>query len=150
IKCPGAEAYVTAPTDDEDVQSYLGMPMMVGDKVLGVVDVQSFRPNAFTENNLRRLQTLSANMGVAIENARLFNETQRLLKETEKRATELSAISTVSQALVAETDLDSMIQLIGSQMRDTFNADIAYVALFDPQTNVINFPYQFGEEMISR
>ena len=146
----GAEAYVTAPTDDEDVQSYLGMPMMVGDKVLGVVDVQSFRPNAFNENNLRLLQTLSANMGVAIENARLFNETQRLLKETEKRATELSAISTVSQALVAETELDSMIQLIGSQMRDTFNADIAYVALFDPQTNVINFPYQFGEEMISR
>jgi GAF domain-containing protein/DNA-binding response OmpR family regulator len=146
----GAAAYVTTPDDAQDPQSYMGVPIMVGDKVLGVVDVQSYRPDAFSQDNLRLLQTLSTSMGVALENARLFDETQRLLKETEKRATELAAISTVSQALVAETELDSMIQLIGSQMRDTFNADIAYVALLDPQMNIINFPYQFGEEMISR
>ncbi|MDQ3006788.1 MAG: GAF domain-containing protein, partial [Chloroflexota bacterium] len=141
----GAAAYVTAPTDTEDVQSYLGVPIMIGDKVLGVVDVQSVRLNAFDENNLRLLQTLSANLGVALENARLFNETQRLLKETEQRATELSAISTVSQALVAETELDNMIQLIGSQMHEIFKADIVYVALLDQQTNLIHFPYHAGE-----
>ncbi|HVF24771.1 MAG TPA: GAF domain-containing protein [Anaerolineales bacterium] len=141
----GAATYVTAPTDTEDVQSYLGVPIMIGDKVLGVVDVQSVRLNAFDENNLRLLQTLSANLGVALENARLFNETQRLLKETEQRATELSAISTVSQALVAETELDNMIQLIGSQMREIFKADIVYVALLDQQTNLIHFPYHIGE-----
>ncbi len=84
---------------------------------------------------------------MAIENARLFDETQRLLKETEQRAGELAAISTVSQALVAETELDSMIQLIGSQMRDIFQADIAYVALLDPQTGLIQFPYQVGEDL---
>ena len=141
----GAATYITAPTDTEDVQSYLGVPIMIGDKVLGVVDVQSVRLNAFDENNLRLLQTLSANLGVALENARLFNETQRLLKETEQRATELSAISTVSQALVAETELDNMIQLIGSQMREIFKADIVYVALLDQQTNLIHFPYHIGE-----
>ena len=90
-------------------------------------------------------QTLANSMSVAIENARLFDETQRLLKETKQRAGELSAISTVSQALVAETELNSMIQLIGSQMRDIFNADIAYVALLDPQSSLIHFPYQVGE-----
>jgi signal transduction histidine kinase/DNA-binding response OmpR family regulator len=52
----------------------------------------------------------------------------------------------ISQALVAETELDSMIQLIGSQTRDTFDADIAYVALLDLQTNIIRFPYQHGED----
>ena len=84
-------------------------------------------------------------MSVALENARLFDETQRLLKETEQRATELSAISTVSQALVAETDLDSMIQLVGSQMREIFEADIVYVALLDKAANLIRFPFTFGE-----
>ena len=39
-----------------------------------------------------------------------------------------------------------MIQLIGSQMREIFEADIVYVALLDPQTNLIHFPYQVGEE----
>ncbi len=86
-------------------------------------------------------------MSVALENARLFDETQRLLKETEQRAGELAAISTVSQALVVETELESMIQLIGSQMREIFQADIAYVALLDPQTNLIHFPYQVGQEL---
>ncbi len=81
-------------------------------------------------------------MSVALENARLFDETQRLLKETEQRAHELSAISTVSQALVAETEMGSMIQLIGSQMREIFSADIAYVALLNQQADVIEFPYQ--------
>jgi GAF domain-containing protein/DNA-binding response OmpR family regulator len=141
----GAASYVTAPTDTEDAQSYMGVPIMVGDRILGVVDVQSYKRNAFNEENLRLLQTLSTNMGVAIENARLFDETQRLLNETEQRAHELSAISTVSQALVAETEMDSMIQLIGSQMREIFTADIAYVALLDRQTNLIHFPFQFGE-----
>lgn len=141
----GAASYVTAPINTEDSQSYMGVPIMVGDRVLGVVDVQSNKPNAFNEDNLRLLQTLSTNMGVAIENARLFDETQRLLKETEDRAAELAAISKVSQALVAETELDSTIQLIGRQMREIFNADIVYVALLDPQTNLIHFPYQVGE-----
>jgi signal transduction histidine kinase/DNA-binding response OmpR family regulator len=80
----GAAAYLTAPTDDEDVQSYLGVPIMVGDKVLGVVDVQSIRQNAFNDNNLRLLQTLAAGLGVALENARLFAETQRLFKEAQE------------------------------------------------------------------
>jgi hypothetical protein len=38
-----------------------------------------------------------------------------------------------------------MIQLIGGQMQQIFNADIAYVALLDPQTNLIHFPYQVSE-----
>jgi PAS domain S-box-containing protein len=141
----GAQAYVTAAEGEENPQSYMGVPIMVGEKVLGVVDVQSLKPNAFDENNLRLLQTLSSNMGIALENARLFDETQRLLKETEQHAAELAAISKVSQALVAETELDSTIQLIGSQMREIFDADIAYLALLDPQTETIHFRYQYGE-----
>ena len=51
------------------------------------------------------LQTLANSMSVALENARLFDETQRLLKETEQRAAELAAVNTVSAALVGELDL---------------------------------------------
>ena len=142
-----AAAYLTSPKNGNDPESYLGVPILVGDKILGVVDVQSYTKHAFNEDNVRLLQTLSSNIGVALENARLFEETRRLLQETEERAAELSAISTVTQALVAETDLDNMIQLIGSQMRETFNADIAYLALLDPKTGMIQFPYQYGDEI---
>jgi len=126
-------------------QSYLGVPIIVGNNVIGVVSAHTYTKHAYDQNSVRLLSTLANNMGVALENARLFDETNRLLKETEQRAGELTAISTVSQALVAETELDNMIQLIGRQMREIFDADIVYLALLDPQTNLIHFPYQVGE-----
>jgi signal transduction histidine kinase len=84
-------------------------------------------------------------LGVALENARLFDETQRLLKETEARAAELSTINAVSSALVAEPELESLIKIVGDQMRQIFEADVVYIALLDQETETINFPYEYGE-----
>ena len=121
-------------------QSYLGVPILVSDKVVGLVVLADIRPNAYNENHLRLLQTLSSNMGVAIENARLFQIEQQ-------RAAELAAINTVSSALVSELDLGALIRLVGEQTRGIFNADISYVALLDETSGVINFPYTYGEEL---
>jgi signal transduction histidine kinase/CheY-like chemotaxis protein len=141
---------VTSPGSQEDLnQSFLGAPLIIHRRAAGVLSVQSYRQYAFDENDQRLLTTLANSMSVALENARLFDETQRLLKETEQRAAELAAINTVSEALVAEPELDSMIQLIGEQTRDIFKADIVYVALLDRSSNVINFPYQVGEAFTS-
>ena len=105
-------------------------------QVNGYFSLQNLdQEHAFSESDVRLLQTLAGSMGIALENARLFNAEQQ-------RAAELSVISTVSQALVAEPELDSLIELIGSQTRNIFNADIAYLALLDAQTNLIHFPYQ--------
>jgi GAF domain-containing protein/CheY-like chemotaxis protein len=141
----GKEVGAYFPNERDRTASYIGVPIKSGEKTLGVISVQSYQENAFDENDVRLLQTVASNMGVAIANARLFNETQRLLRVTEARAAELGAISTVSQALIAESELDSTIQLIGNQMQEIFDADIVYVALLDPETKLIHFPYQFGE-----
>ena len=105
-------------------QSWLGVPILAGDQVLGILALSDARPNAFNEDNLRLLQTLATGMGVTIENARLFEAEQQ-------RAAELAAVNTVSSALVSELDLDALINLVGEQTRAIFNADIAYVALLD-------------------
>jgi len=131
----------------EPPKSWMGVPMLVGGEVTGVINLQNIdHENAFSESDLRLLQTLANSMSVALENARLFEETQRLLRETEQRAAELATINTVSQALAAELELNALIQLTGEQMRRTFSADVVYVALLDPQTNVINFHYEYGEK----
>ncbi|MER8899848.1 GAF domain-containing protein [Mesorhizobium sp. M0676] len=141
----GKELGAFFPEEKDRTASYIGVPIKSGERTLGVISVQSYQENAFDENDVRLLQTVASNMGVAIANARLFNETQRLLRVTEARAAELAAIGTVSQALIAESELDSTIQLIGNQMQEIFDADIVYVALLDPETKLIHFPYQFGE-----
>ncbi len=127
-------------------KSILYVPMLVGGEAIGVISLQNLdRENAFSESDVSLLMTLTNAMSVALENARLFDETQRLLRVTEERAAELGAISKVSQALIVESELDNTIQLIGNQMREIFSADIVYLALLDTQTNLIHFPYQYGE-----
>ena len=61
------------------------------------------RENAFSESDVRLLETLANAMSVALENARLFDETQRLLKITEDRAAELAIINSVQEGLAVQT-----------------------------------------------
>ena len=132
--------------NDEASESYIGVPILTGEKVIGVISVQSYEKDAYSDSDMRLLSTLAASMGVALENARLFQETRRLLEETEQRATELATVNTISQALASELELDALIQLIGEQIRQAFTADIVYVALHDPQAGLIHFPYNYGQD----
>ena len=125
-----------------DSQSWLGVPIRSIDRVIGAISMQDQRPNLFTESIVRLLDTLASSLGVALENARLFSETQQ-------RAAELSAVNTVSAALASELDVSVLIRLVGEQTRSIFHADIAYVALLDETNGMINFPYTFGEEFPS-
>jgi len=134
--------------DVEDVEpkTWIGVPMIVGDEVIGVVSLRDeLREYAYTESAVSLLTTLAASAGVALDNARLFAETKRLLTETDERAAELSTVNAVSRALASELDLDALLTLTGEQVRRTFGADIVYVGLLDRQTNTIHFPYIHGE-----
>jgi PAS domain S-box-containing protein len=53
-------------------QSWLGVPIKIKDKVLGLIALADAKPYTFNQDHLRLLQTLSTNIGVALENARLF------------------------------------------------------------------------------
>ena len=85
--------------------SIVGVPIIGSDRVLGAIGLQNHeREYAFGEDDVRLLQTVAASMGVALENARLFDETQRLLKETEQRNAELAVINSIQQGSPAELD----------------------------------------------
>ncbi|HET8754300.1 MAG TPA: GAF domain-containing protein [Salinimicrobium sp.] len=132
-------------------KSVLYVPMLVGDTVRGYVSLQNIdRENAFSEADVRLLSTLVNSMSIALENARLFNETTRLLEETAQHATELQTVNKISHALVSQLDFNGLIQLIGEQMRTTFHADIVYLALHDRKNNTLDFPYTYGDNIKSR
>jgi len=129
-------------------KSAVFVPMIVGDMVVGSISLQNVEhENAFSDSDVRLLATLSSSMSVALESARLFDETNRLLNEAKQRAAELATVNSISSALVSQLELDALIQLVGEQMSQLFNADIVYVALLDKKTNTINFPYQVGDDM---
>lgn len=129
-------------------KSALFVPMIVGDIVRGSVSLQNVeKENAFTESDLRLLTTLTNSMSVALENARLFDESNRLLSEAKQRATELSTVNSISKALASQLNADDLIKMVGDQLKELFKANIVYLALLNPKTKIINFPYQYGDSM---
>ncbi|MDX1672076.1 MAG: GAF domain-containing protein [Balneolaceae bacterium] len=132
-------------------KSAIFMPMIVGDQVIGSVSLQNVdKEHAYSNSDVRLLTTLTNSMSVALENARLFNKTSRLLEETHQRATELDTVNRISRALVSQLELVALIEMVGELMRDTFKADIVYLALYEPNTDMLHFPYTYGEVIESR
>jgi serine phosphatase RsbU (regulator of sigma subunit) len=61
-------------------KTWMGVPMIIGNEVKGIVSLQNLdQENAFSQSDISLLTTLTNSMGQSLENARLFNETQRLL-----------------------------------------------------------------------
>ncbi len=79
-------------------------------------------------------------MSVALENARLFNEIQQ-------RAAEMATVTQVTNALASQLDLEALIQMVGDLMKDLFKANIVFLAFLDKESNTINFPYQYGDDI---
>src|SRR5512146_1297574 len=65
-------------------KTWLGVPLLVGKEARGIVSLQNLdKSNAFTKSDIELLMTLTNSMSQSLENARLFNETERLLKLVE-------------------------------------------------------------------
>jgi PAS domain S-box-containing protein len=116
-------------------KSDLFVPLVVAGRATGVISLQNVdREHAFTESDQRLLVTLAGSVSVALENARLVHETRQ-------RVSELGTVNSVGQALSSQLDLAALIELVGEQVRGTFDADIAYVALHDEEAGRIEFAY---------
>jgi GAF domain-containing protein len=133
---------VTLIPGTESPKSAVYMPLLVSDQVKGIISLQHFEDeNAFGESDIRLLQTISNSMSVAIENARLFAETQRLLKETEERNAELAVINSIQQGLASKLVFQSIIDLIGDKIAEIFNAQATLISLYIAETKEVDHKY---------
>ncbi len=80
----GVDAIYFNNPDLPETRSELALPLLrKGSEVIGVLDVQSKVPNAFSQEDVRTLSTLADQVSIAIENSQLFEEQQRILHETQ-------------------------------------------------------------------
>ncbi|HEV8488918.1 MAG TPA: GAF domain-containing protein [Candidatus Limnocylindrales bacterium] len=149
----GSDAEATAlgaiQVGGSDTESFLGVPILSGDRVTGVIALERLELDAFAETDERLLSTLAASMGVALENARLFDETKRLLSESNERAAELSVINEIGSALAQQLDFQSIVELVGKRVGEIFHVRSLHISQYDPKTGVISFPYGVEEGQIT-
>ena len=79
----GTDAVYFDNPDLPDTRSEMALPLRIGKVVIGALDVQSTEPNAFSEDDVEVLSILADEVSVAIENARLFEESQRVLEDAQ-------------------------------------------------------------------
>ncbi|NJN36035.1 MAG: GAF domain-containing protein [Nitrospiraceae bacterium] len=81
----------------------LALPLIVKDEVVGALDVQSNTPNAFSEQDIQALTTLAAQIAVALENARLY-------EDASQRAKEMSFLFEITSSAAAAETLDDALR----------------------------------------
>jgi PAS domain S-box-containing protein len=116
-----------------ETQSEMAVPMIVGDNVLGVFDVQSDKQNNFTQEDANIYTTLAAQVAVALQNARLYKEqtaTVAQLRELDRLKS--SFLANMSHEL--RTPLNSilgfasvMLEEIDGPLNDNMNNDLTLI-----------------------
>ena len=138
-----AETGLTFVQQGEASKSILEAPLISSGKVFGRISLQNLdRYSAFGEADIRLLMTLASSLSVALDNARLFDETQRLLTETNERAAELAIINSVQQGLAENLDMQSMYDLVGDKIAEIFDAHAVDIGLYDFEREMILYPVQ--------
>ncbi|MCB0208433.1 MAG: GAF domain-containing protein [Anaerolineae bacterium] len=104
--------------------SWLSAPMKVRERTVGVIDVECQPPHHFNANDQRLLQTLADQTAVALENARLYRETQQ-------RVDELTTLTMISQAITSTLRIEETLTIITDHTIRLLGATAASVVLLD-------------------
>jgi nitrate/nitrite-specific signal transduction histidine kinase len=123
-----------------NTRSELTVPIKAKGQVIGVLDVQSERLNAFDESDLTVIQSLASETAIAIENARLFRDTTRQVRE-------LRALADASRIISSVLDQDQLLQSLYEQITRIAPTDSYLIALYDDATNVVSIEINVDEEV---
>jgi GAF domain-containing protein len=112
------------------IRSYAGVPIRVQDQVIGFLNVHSILPGLYTESHLELLTIFGNEAAIALENA-------RLLEETRHRLSELEVINKVSASLRTAETLDQMLPSFIDGLLEVTGTQNGGIFLADPVTNAL-------------
>jgi signal transduction histidine kinase/CheY-like chemotaxis protein len=125
---------------DGHAKAALAAPIKYRDQVIGVLDLQeTAESRQWTEDEITLVQAISDQVGLALENARLFADTQR-------RAEELAAINRIGLSVNSDLDLTGVLSALYRELRRILDVESFYVALYDANSGMLEFPLMIGEE----
>jgi PAS domain S-box-containing protein len=127
----------------EGLQTMASAPLIHKGQSLGALTVGTRRTRAFPPQELDLLTAIGRQIGVAIENARLFAERDR-------RADETAVLNKVSRAISSTLRLDELLDLIYDQVGQVMDTTNLYIALYDKDEDWISFPLYVEGDRVRR
>ncbi len=120
-------------------RSFCGVPIFLGGKAVGVMAALSIdKESQFQARDLEVMQTAAGQLGVAIENARLFTEEQR-------RARHLAFLNNISKIAISSEDAEQMMANIVREIQKNFRYDHIGIGIMDYATSEIEIKAEAGK-----
>jgi phosphoserine phosphatase RsbU/P len=125
-----------------DVRSELAVPLIVKNRLIGVIDIQSEQVGYFCPEHQRLLTLTASRIAQAIENARLYTRVSR-------QAQTLQVLNEISRELTSILDLDQLLERIGQLIRRIIDFQMFSVWLVNEREHVLEnrFATRFGERL---
>jgi adenylate cyclase len=125
---------------DSEIRSELAVPIRTARLVFGALDLVSTQSDAFGAGDLRLLSTIASQLGVALDNARLFDAEQH-------RAQQLNQINNLSIAITAQLDPYENMQIAAQAIGAIFNINqcgiVAFTSSVQSEPLIVGSPPQF-------
>ncbi len=106
----------------EYIQSWLGAPIFIQDKIAGFFSLDSAQPNFFTEDHLRYLNIFASQVGLALENAQLY-------ETAKQRAREAETLQKVAEVVNTSLNQQEIFAIILEQLARVIDFDSASILL---------------------
>ncbi len=131
--------YASTPGSDTLPVCWMGVPIMLGETVLGVMSLQSTdTPHSFNQHHLELVTAIASQVAIAIQNARLFQQTQI-------RAEELAVLNDMGRALAASLDAKSIVDNIYHYASRLLDTSSFFLALYDIEKDEVNYPLAYKQ-----
>lgn len=122
--------------------SELVVPLLDGDKAIGVLNFESSRKMAFSEEDLRFVSTLAGQVALEIKKAQLYDRTQRLAHERQ-------TLITLTKQVVGQLDLEKLFDLILQTAMSTTKAAVGALLIYDEENEHLVVRSEFGADLNS-
>ncbi|MBW2276304.1 MAG: GAF domain-containing protein [Deltaproteobacteria bacterium] len=129
-------------------RSEMAVPLLVGDEVLGVLDVQSRALSAFGDTELALLEAFAVHVACALQATREREISRRKAARLGQRAERFELIHRVGQTLVEDVRLDEAMQRVVEMVATALDYNLAAVLLLDREIDELYFVSQYGYEAV--
>ncbi|MCB9134712.1 MAG: GAF domain-containing protein [Anaerolineales bacterium] len=117
----------------QPARTWLGVPIFIRGQLSGILTVQSFLPQAFDQKHIQFMEAIAAQIAIALENTRSYQQLQHAMEETRKRAEELGIVFNVSQTIAgAPLNSQEIAFIVAHQFVEVLGIRECSLSLLEP------------------
>ena len=134
------------PPHHPPMHSFLGVPVSARGEVYGNLYLTEAPDGAFTDEDEALVTLLALKAGVAIENARLYEDLRRRAGEAERAARERASVNAIAASILRERDVNTVMTALAREARELVRARVVAIGVPDETARTVRFPVAVGDD----